>query len=311
MPLQTTYRALNFGELIGNKDVIDAVKANLKDPDHNHSMLFTGGAGTGKTTLARIVAMRLGAYDPDSLNNPGFREINVGDDTGIDAVRRIAMESSRVPLGSPVRVFFLDECHRMTTPAQEMWLKLLEEAEGCNYYLFATTNPEALKDTFRRRVATYEMKPISDDIIANYLADICKQEEIDAPQDVLDIIASDSLGSVGVALGILDAIKGLSAPQMAKEAHKQAAKQNAVIELCRALADKKSTWATIRPILAGLKDQSEDAEGIRRAVLAYCSNWLLKQENAKAFVILDCFREPTYNIGFPGIVYACYMALKG
>lgn len=310
MPIQTTYRARNFGELVGNEDVIAAVKAMLKDTDPNHAILITGPSGTGKTTLARIIAMRRGVFDPDSTNNPGFREINAGDMRGIDAVRAIGAEASRVPLGGGDRVFFVDECHRMTTDAQEMWLKILEEAKGFNWFVFATTNPESLKETFKRRVAKFEMKPISTDDIVAYLEDICKEEQIDANSDVLDAIATDCLGSMGIAMGILDAIKGLSGEQMLQAAQSQAAKQNAVIELCRALADKKSTWATVRPILANLKEQGEDAEGIRRMILGYCSNWLLKQDNGRAFVIMDCFHEPMYNIGFPGVVHACYMALK-
>ena len=83
MTIQTTWRARNFGELIGNEDVVTSVKAALKSGDPNHAILITGPSGTGKTTLARIIAMRLGAYDPDSLSNSGFREINAGDMGGV------------------------------------------------------------------------------------------------------------------------------------------------------------------------------------------------------------------------------------
>lgn len=313
MPIQTTYRARNFGELVGNQDVIAAVKAMLKDEDPNHAILITGPSGTGKTTLARIIAMRLGCYDPDSNNNPGFRELNAGDVRGIDAVRAIGAEASRIPLGGGDRVFFVDECHRMTGDAQEAWLKILEEAKGYNWFIFATTNPEALKATFLRRVAKYEMKPIGESAIFEYLCDICKEEQIDAPDDTIQMIADECLGSMGIAMGILDAIKGLSPAQMAEAVQQQAAKQNAVIDLCMRITDKKNPakWADIRPILASLKEQGEDAEGIRRLMIAWCAGALLKRDDPKAFIILDAFHEPMYNIGFPGVVHACYLALKG
>ena len=312
MPIQTTYRARNFGEIVGNEDVIAAVKALLKDEDPNHAILITGESGTGKTTLARIIAMRRGCYDPDSSSNVGFREINAADVRGIDGVRAIGAEASKFPLGGGDRVFFVDECHRMTGDAQEMWLKVLEEAKGYNWFIFATTNPESLKATFLRRCAKFEMKPVTEKQIVEYLGGICDEEKIDANDQVLEVIAADCLGSMGIAMGILDAIKGLSADQMLQAAQQQAAKQNAVIDLCMRITDKKNPakWADIRPILASLKEQGQDAEGIRRLMLAWCSGALLKRDDPKAFFIMDAFRDPTYNIGFPGIVMACYQALK-
>ena len=311
MPLQTTYRPLNFSQVVGNEEAVAALKAALKEEDHNHAMLFTGGSGTGKTTLARIVASRLKAYDPEKTSNPGFREINAADFRGIDTIRTIRDESSRVPLGAPVRVFFMDECHQLTSQAQEMFLKILEEAEGYNYYLFATTNPERLGVTFKRRVAEYKLLSLTEAQIIEHLAAVCEEESIEAPGEVLTTIANDCMGSIGIAIGILDAIKGLSGPQMVKAAQSQAAKQNAVIDLCRALAKAGVQWKTVAPILKSLKEQDEDAEGIRRMILGYCSNWLLKGPDVpRAYVILDCFAEPMYNIGFPGIVRACYMVVN-
>jgi DNA polymerase-3 subunit gamma/tau len=312
MPLQTTHRPLNFGQIIGNEEVVMAVKHALKNKDHNHCMLFHGSSGTGKTTLARIVAMRLGAYDPDKNNNPGFREINAADFRGIDNIRAIRDESSRMPLGSRTRVFFMDECHMLTPQAQEMFLKVLEEADGLNYYLFATTNPEKLQATFKRRVAEYRLLPVTDDDMTEYLKKICDgSQEIKAPKEVIQNIVDNSMGSIGIALGILDAIKGLSADQMQKAVTAQAAKQSAVIALCRAISKQGCKWKEVTPILLSLKEQGEDPEGIRRMVLGYCSNWLIKKDEPRAYLILESFAEPMYNIGFPGIVRACYMAVNG
>jgi DNA polymerase-3 subunit gamma/tau len=296
--------------MLGNAEVLSAVKQSLKQEDHNHCMLFTGPSGTGKTTLARIVAMRLGAYDPQKQSNPGFREINAADFRGIDTIRAIRDESARTPLGTPTRVFFCDEAHQYTSQAQEMWLKILEEAEGFNYYLFATTNPERLGTTFKRRVAEYALTPVGNDELKEHLQKVCEEEEIKAPEEVLDSILDECMGSVGIALGILDAIKGLSGAQMQKAVLVQAAKQSAVIALCRALAKPGCKWADVKSILGSLKEQGEDAEGIRRMVLGYCSNWLLKKDEPRAFVILDAFSEPMYNIGFPGVVRACYIAIN-
>lgn len=309
MPLQTEYRPKTFKQVVGNKDTIKAIKSALAEEKHNHCILLSGDSGCGKTTLAYLIAKRLGAYDHKSTRNVCFREFNASDFRGVDMVRGVRQESAKAPLGGDVRVYFFDECHKLTPDAQEAFLKLLEIAsETPNYYIFATTNPEALKITFKRRCAQYTLAPVTEEELLEHLKGICEKEEIKATDEVLERIAQDATGSVGVALGILDAIKGLSPSEMLSAAQQQAALQNEVIELCRALANKDS-WKKVAAILRGL--QGQDAEGIRRKVLGYCSSWLLKQDNARAFLIMDAFETPTYDMGFPRIVHSSYMAVKG
>lgn len=310
MPLQTTCRPRSFKGFCGNASVISAVKTALRQEDHNHCMLITGPSGCGKTTLARIIAKFLGAYNPDSQSNPAFVEINNADNRGVDTVRAIRDECSRMPLGGTARVFFFDECHQQTRTAQEMFLKLLEEATGYNYFIFATTNPEMLADTFKRRCAQYTLTPLTDTEICDYLAAVCDKNEIACNDALLEQIAGQATGSLGIALGILDAVKGLPEDQMAEAVEQAASKESQVIELCRVLA-KKPTWKQVQPILRQLKQQGEDAEGIRRMVLGYCASWLLNKDEPKAWVIMDAFREPMYNIGFPGVVLACYDICNG
>ena len=307
MSLQTDYRPTSFSQVVGNPSVVKAIKANLKRDDHNHCILLTGGSGCGKTTLAYLIAEALGAYSFESQSNPGFREFNASDLRGIDTVRQVRQESSKNPIGSDVRVFFFDECHKLTGDAQEAFLKILEEAEGVNYYIFATTNPEALRPTFKRRCAEYLIGPATEEEVIGLLEEIIGEEQVKVPGDVLEQIAQDSLGSPGIALGILDAVIALPPNEMLAAAERNAAKQNAVIDLCRALAGGKK-WKEVADILSGLK--GEDPEGIRRAVLGYCSNWLLKQDNKRAYLILDAFAESVFYTGFPGITHAAYMALN-
>lgn len=311
MPLQTTYRPKSFKQFYGNEQTVETIKAAINQEDHNHCMLITGPSGCGKTTLARIVARALGAYNPASVNNPCFIEINNADNRGVDTVRAIRDECSRVPLGGEARVFFFDECHQQTRVAQEMFLKLLEEADGYNYFIFATTNPEMLLDTFKRRCAQYTLQPLSEKDVADYIANIADKEQLDIDDAVFEHIASQSTGSIGIALGILDAVKALPGEKIMDYIASAAESQSQAIELCRALAKHTCTWKDVQPILKSLKQQGEDAEGIRRMVLGYCSSWLLNKDEPRAWLIMDAFREPMYNIGFPGIVLASYTAMNG
>ena len=307
MPLQTQYRPRRFQDVVGNKEVVKALRTMLDAEEHNHCILLTGDSGCGKTTLARICATKLKAYDPESDRNPNFREFNASDFKGIDMVRSVRADSSKAPLGGGNRVYFFDECHKLTGDAQEAFLKILEEASGPNYYIFATTNPGALKVTLKRRCAQFALQPISDDELFDMLVEVCETASISADDEVLDAIVADSTGSPGVALGILDAVKGLSGREMLAAAKQQAALQNEVIALCRALADTRSNWKKVSEILRGLHGQ--DPESIRRKVIGYCSGWLLKQSNIRAFEIMDCFMTPTYNEGFARIVHSCYMVI--
>lgn len=309
MPLQTTYRPSSFKNFYGNDATVKAIKTGLDSDDPNHCILISGPSGCGKTTMARIIAKYLGAYKPNSQSNPGFIEINAADNRGVDTIRAIREECSRTPLGSDVRVFFFDECHQQTRAAQEMFLKLLEDAHDPNWFIFATTNPEMLTDTFKRRCAQYKVTALSDNAVIEYLSDICEKEGLSVSEDGLAQITANSMGSLGIALGILDAVKTLPEDELNEAIIQQAEKQSQVIELCRALA-KRAKWKTIQPILKSLKENGEDAEGIRRMVLGYCASWLLNKDEPQAWVIMDAFREPMYNIGFPGIVLACYDILN-
>lgn len=310
MPLQTEIRPRSFKQFLGNKDVVSALRGALKQDDHNHCMLFSGPAGCGKTTLARIVARLLGAYDPNSNQNFGFREINASDMRGIDTVRMIREEALRTPIGSPVRVFFCDECHMITRQAQEAFLKLLEEASGYNYFIFATTDPQLLSATFKRRVAHYALQGVSEAEIQDLLQNICDKYQLEVPDKVIDKIASMSTGSPGIALGLLDTIKASDPDAMLLTLERGQTSEAQAIELCRMLV-RKDKWKNIATHLKKMKEQGEDPEGLRRMVLGYCSSILLNKDDPSAWVIMESFMEPVFNSGFPGIVFAAYQARAG
>jgi len=110
------------------------------------------------------------------------------------------------------------------------------------------------------------------------------------------------------ALTTLEQVLNTPVRRRLKTAKQAKVLQTESIELCRALIGRKS-WGEVNTILTGLKGQ--DAEGIRRVVLGYATSVLLKTNNPQAGLILECFEEPLYNIGFPGVVLACYRIIEG
>lgn len=314
MPLQVDARPKSFKQFVGNADVVESLQNALKEENHNHCMLISGPAGCGKTTLARIVARFLGAYDPKEKINPGFREVNASDFRGVDTVRMIREESMRAPFGAPVRVFFFDECHMLTRQAQEAFLKNLEEASGYNYYIFATTDPQMLSVTFKRRVAHYALSAISDvDEMMALLNRVCAKYELEVNPKVLARIIGLANGSPGVAIGLLDLARSVQSddPDDVIDVLERGRAQEAqAIELCRLLV-KKAKWKDVAKLLKQIKEQGDDPEGLRRMVLGYCSSVLLNRDDPRSWIIMEAFMEPTYNTGFPGIVFAAYRALEG
>ena len=314
MPLHTDYRPDDFEEFEGNAAVISSLRSKLEGDDPPHAFLFTGPSGCGKTTLGRLVAISLGALkqgqDPEKA--PNYRELDAADFRGIDTVREIRRTMRLSPLGGAdrSRVYLLDECHQLTKDAQEALLKALEDTPPHVYFVLATTEPQKLKPTLKRRCMSYDLKPLTGGEMSAFLLDIadCEGKKID--EKVLDLIVEKAEGSPGRALVALDEVIDLK-PDEAEEVVKTSEQMNReVIDLCRALIGKKK-WPVIAGLLSNLKQQGQEPERIRLAIFGYCTAILLKGEkNSRAYLVMDSFREPIFDgTGFNKLVLYSYESL--
>jgi DNA polymerase-3 subunit gamma/tau len=302
MSLYNKYRPNSLTQIKGNSEILLSLEGMLSDlTSCPHSFLLHGPSGCGKTTIGRIIATRLGSKGND------FREVDSADFRGIDTVREIRKGAQYAAMEGANRVWLIDECHKMTNDAQNALLKILEDPPSHVYFILCTTDTQKLLATIKGRCIQFQVSPLTDIQMFGLLKNVVRQEGETLEKEVFDQIIKDSIGSARNALQILEQCLNVPSEQRLDIAKRAAAVQAESINLCRALI-KGEKWANIKVILEGIKEQ--EPEDIRRLVLAYAQAILLKSENDRAAAIIEAFWEPTYNIGFPGVVYACYSITK-
>lgn len=298
MSLYQKYRPKSFKAIIGNSEVVTSLLSLLENKETcPHAFLLSGVSGTGKTTLARIIAKQLGAIKQEVI------EVDSGQFRGIDTIRDIRNQSQYPPLSGSPRVWILDECHQLSKDAQSAMLKILEDTPNHIYFILCTTEPQKLLPTIRGRCSQHVTKTLTENQMFSLLRGIVKREKQTLDKEIYEQIIDDSFGQPRDAINILEKVLSVEENERLITAKQAAEQQSQSIELCRALIGGAG-WKEISLILKGLKE--EDPESIRRHVLGYCQSVILKSTNDRAAAIIEEFYEPLYNIGFPGLVFNCY-----
>ena len=180
--LAVKYRPKSFDDVVEQQAIKDILTDQIRTGTFQHSYLFCGPAGCGKTTAARIFANDINGGKGNPI------EVDAASNNGVDNVREIIDGARRKSLDSDYKVYIIDECHMLSTGAWNAMLKLLEEPPKTTVFIMCTTDPQKIPATILSRVQRYNFSKISLDNIINRLKNIVMWEaaEIEHEAGVCD-----------------------------------------------------------------------------------------------------------------------------
>jgi DNA polymerase III gamma/tau subunit len=293
-----------FKHMIGQEAVVKQVKQIFdKKKLPPHSMLLCGPTGTGKTTLARIIAKKLGATEVKEFNC-------AADSRGIDFIRSLADISRRASLDGSPRVFILDECHQITGDAQDAALKLTEDVPENVWYIFCSSEPEKLRATFRGRLTTYALSALTSTQLESLAKKICDKYGVTITDNQMERLVECARGSARQLIVILQQLSELDADER-KSLLEGFNVQDASESLAKLLVAGKP-W---KEVAAVLKELKEEPEKVRRGILAYATAILLNQPADNQFrrrleAICEAFRYDYFATGRSGLIISCFECCK-
>jgi DNA polymerase III subunit gamma/tau len=206
--LYRKYRSKSLDELVGQDHITTALRRSLESGSISHAYLFTGPKGTGKTSVARILAYQLNnlPYD-ESATHLDIIEIDAASNRRIDEIRDLRDKVHIAPSSAKYKVYIIDEVHMLTKEAFNALLKTLEEPPSHVIFILATTELHKVPETIISRTQRFSFKPIDKQKIVEHLAFIAKQEGIKVDEDALSLIADHSEGGFRDAISLLDQVR--------------------------------------------------------------------------------------------------------
>jgi len=205
--LYRAYRPQGWSEVLGQDNVVRVLEASIKNKKIAHAYLFSGGRGTGKTSVARILAREIGVTANDTY------EIDAASNTGVEHIRELREGAHVLPLESPYKVYIVDEAHMLSRSAWNAFLKTLEEPPAHVIFILATTERDKVPETVQSRCEIYTFKKPTREILSQSISDVAKKEGYSIERPASELIALLAEGSFRDALGILQKVLAVTKDQ--------------------------------------------------------------------------------------------------
>ena len=291
--LYRKYRPQRFDDVVGQEPVVRTLKNAVAAGNVRQAYLFAGPRGTGKTSLARILAKALNCAqgptpDPDGTchactaiaagTSLDVVEMDAASQRGIDDIREIRERVVLQPVEGRYKVYILDEAHQLTDAAFNALLKLIEEPPPHLVFVFCTTELQKMLTTVRSRCQTFVLSRPRLPEIVRYLKSVAEGEGIEAPEAALALIARSARGSFRDAVSTLDQLSAATEGKVTVQAVLQllgAVEEEALFRICDFVVDRDTAGALT--FLEELADQGQDLGRLVTDLLEHLRHVLLVQ----------------------------------
>ena len=282
--LYRKWRPQRFEDVVGQRDIVTALKNQITANRVGHAYLFTGVRGTGKTTCAKIFAKAVNCLHPVNGDPCGECEICKGIDNGsildvvemdaasnngVDDIRDLRDETAYTPSACKYKVYIIDEVHMLSTAAFNALLKTLEEPPAHVIFILATTEIQKVPATILSRCQRYDFTRIGPEDIARRVEYIAGEEKLELSPDGAELIARLADGALRDALSILDTCAGVTAKIDADVVRRMAGVTDRSYLFRISDALEAQDGATALAQLAQLRQQSVDVKRLTEELIAH------------------------------------------